>query len=643
MGEPGDAELRAMLPALRCDVRAMAGASGALQATLPALTADAGAALGSPGNLIAALPALRFAAQASSTHAITLAARFPTLAVRTTARYQSYAVRPVVGSHASPWQYGRAHTTGAQARHESTAHESAPVHSLWQGARIRIDGIESRLAGVLVRSRMSVTARHQGGTAVARRSSARHEDAVRLRAARAVAFESAVRGEWLRRAIGHQDGWRDRHHAAASGYQEALRYAGYIQREGIQSAIARPRRWISFWQPAMRPLPGRHRPPTFEPPATPPCYVPSAHLLFAESPALDGHLLFACEPIAKPISGSIWVPPRKVYVVINDVTLVRWPDGTPVPVLSLSLSLDADSWAWGFEATLPTMAEPLIVPAVGAAPVELIATVNGTAFHVLAENLSRERAFGEASIRISGRGRSATLAAPYAPVIAFANTAPRSARQLMDDVLTFNGVPLGWTVDWALTDWPVPAGVFTRQGTWIEALTDIAHAAGGYVLPHPTEQTLRVRHRYPVAPWDWWDEVTPDIVLPADAVARESLRWIDKPAYNRVFVAGQDVGVLGQVTRSGTAGNVLAPMLVDPLITDAVAARQRGLAVLADTGRKIEVGLRLPVLPETGIIEPGAFVAYQEDGVARLGIVRSTRIEAGLPEVWQTLGVESHA
>lgn len=55
------------------------------------------------------------------------------------------------------------------------------------------------------------------------------------------------------------------------------------------------------------------------------------------------------------------------------------------------------------------------------------------------------------------------------------------------------------------------------------------------------------------------------------------------------------------------------------------------------------VALRLPVLPETGIIEPGAFVAYQDGGVARLGIVRSTRIDTGLPEVWQTLGVQSHA
>ena len=77
--------------------------------------------------------------------------------------------------------------------------------------------------------------------------------------------------------------------------------------------------------------------------------------------------------------------------------------------------------------------------------------------------------------------------------------------------------------------------------------------------------------------------------------------------------------------------------------TEADAARQRGIAVLADTGQQIEVSLRLPVLAETGIIEPGAFVEYQDGSVTRLGLVRSTQIEAGMPEVWQTLGVQSHA
>ena len=97
------------------------------------------------------------------------------------------------------------------------------------------------------------------------------------------------------------------------------------------------------------------------------------------------------------------------------------------------------------------------------------------------------------------------------------------------------------------------------------------------------------------------------------------------------------------MTRSGTAGDLLAPMVVDALITEAAVARQRGLAILSDTGRQIEVSLNLPVLLDTGIIEPGAFVQYRDAGVDRIGLVRSTQVQAGFPEVWQTLGVQTYA
>ena len=30
---------------------------------------------------------------------------------------------------------------------------------------------------------------------------------------------------------------------------------------------------------------------------------------------------------------------------------------------------------------------------------------------------------------------------------------------------------------------------------------------------------------------------------------------------------------------------------------------------------------------------------YQDGSVTRLGIVRATQVEAGMPEVWQTLGI----
>ena len=84
-------------------------------------------------------------------------------------------------------------------------------------------------------------------------------------------------------------------------------------------------------------------------------------------------------------------------------------------------------------------------------------------------------------------------------------------------------------------------------------------------------------------------------------------------------------------------------MVVDPLITEAAAARQRGLAVLADAGRQIEASLRLPFFQSTGLIEPGAFVEYRDGSLQRLGLVRSTRIDAQIPQVWQTLGIQAYA
>lgn len=622
MSNPGDLILAATLPELSFTATAIPNANAALQSALPALT---------------------FTAQAVTRTDVALVGNFPPLAMLAEARYQSYAVRPITGQNSTRWQHASRHSNGAEDRREATSHLHEASRARWQSAGPWVIGMENRRTSTRVRAFLARQTWHQGAVPVPSGAVLSHADAIRLRTTRKTTFDEAIRTQWLRWVIRHQDGWRDRRLTANSHYQEAQRHAGHSHAEGIRSAVYRRRWWTALWQAAMRPRPGRHPVVPFVPPLPPACYAPNGHLLFSEDVATDGDLLFVCEHYDQPQAGSVPVPIRRMYFVINEVTLTRWPDGTPVPVQGLSLSLDADSWAWGFEATLPLIAESLLLPAEGAAPVELIATVNGTAFHVLAENLSRERVFGDASIRISGRGRSAVLAAPYAPVMAFANTEPRSAQQLMEDVLMFNGIPLGWTVDWALTDWLVPTGVFAKQGTWIEALTTIVGAAGGYLLPHPSEKILRVRHRYPVVPWAWWTEVTPDFVLPVDTVARESLRWIDKSAYNRVFVAGQETGVLGQVTRTGTAGDVLAPMLVDALITQAAAARQRGIAVLSDTGRQIEVTLRLPVLPETGIIEPGAFIAYQDGGVARLGLVRSTRIDAGLPEVWQTLGVQSHA
>ncbi len=558
-------------------------------------------------------------------------------------RYASHTQRPTVGRTSHLWQVAQQTEDGAKQGQQDAAATPAGWKTFWRRTIAAPQGIEHRLPPILA----SLPAQRRTGQQQAQRfhdlTWFAHQDGTYHELARLGLFQNAVR---LRDAtrFRHQDGDRTKRTGRVNLWQTARQLT---QRQGsdFQSASPFVRGWRGRYQDAVQPPPGISIWVIPEPPAPQPCYTPSAHLVFAALAPADRHLLFVCEnhiDPPPPDGEPVVVPVRRVYFVINNVTLHRLPDGLPVPVFSLSLALDAASWTWGFDALLPAAATSLVAPGSNGGPVELVASVNGTPFRVLAESISRERVFGDASIRISGRGRNAVLAAPYAPVMNFQQPQARTARQLMDDVLTLNGIPLGWSIDWGLTDWNVPTGVFTQQGTWMEALVAIASAAGGYLIPHPSDQSIRVRHRYPAAPWDW-GTVTPDFVLPVDAVARESLRWVEKPGYNRVFVSGQDVGVLGQVTRAGTAGDVLAPMVVDALITEAAAARQRGISVLADTGQQIEVSLRLPVLAETGIIEPGAFVEYQDGSVTRLGIVRSTQVEAGMPEVWQTLGVQSHA
>ena len=557
-------------------------------------------------------------------------------------RYYSRTQRPTVGQTAHPWQVARQTEDGSAQGQQDAAATPAGWAAFWRRTLGVPQGIEHRLPPVLAAAPEQRGALHQDATRLQDSTWFAHQDATRFAAVQRGLFQNAgpLRDATLFR---HQDGDRTKR-AGRMIFWQVARLLTQRQGSDFQSASPSLKGWRGRYQDAVPPPPGISVWLVPQPPAPTPCYTPSAHLLFAALAPADSHLLFVCESHINPPPPDgepVVVPVRRVYFVINNVTLFRVSDGAPVPVFNLSLSLDASSWAWGFDAVLPAKAEALVAGNAGG-PVELAASVNGTTFRVLAESISRERTFGDASIRISGRGRNAVLAAPYAPVMTFSNTEGRTARQLMDDVLTVNGIPLGWAVDWGLTDWNVPANAFAQQGSWIDALTAIAGAAGGYLIPHPSAQTIRVRHRYPVAPWGW-STVTPDFVLPVDSVARESLRWLEKPAYNRVFVSGQDVGVLGQVTRAGTAGDVLAPMVVDPLITEAAAARQRGLAMLADTGHQLEVSLRLPVLAETGIIEPGAFVEYQDGSVTRLGIVRATQVEAGMPEVWQTLGVQGYA
>ena len=588
---------------------------------------------------------LRFAGRASSIIPCTVSVVFPEMTFASTVLYQSKTQRPTVARVVSPWSTGAGtREIGVSAAHTLANRAPLGSQSLWStGLASRVGASAPQYSAIRHDSYVltgfdSALHRRMEPSGLLFQSA---DHAVRLRIANAFQVAdrlgaSRVRDFFnvgLRRSSPFTALWnrgaahRLRASSSAGGAWQSNR--GWQQR--FQNAWVPRAGSTSVAGPVI-------------PPARDPCYLPDTHLLFDLMWTSDTGLVFICERHATPLPPhtTVVVPIRRIYMVVNNASLHRVDGNIELPTLSMTLGLDVDSWTWSFSAALPGRALANLEPAGNGSPVEVEAVINGTAFRALVESIERTREFGTNDLRISGRGKTALLDAPYAPIQSFTNTQARTAQQIMGDVLTFNGVPLGWSVDWGLADWSIPAGVFNHQGTYIGALNKIAGAAGGYVQPHAANQTLKILPRYPTVPWEW-GSVVADFQLPVDATSRESMRWLEKPAYSRVFVSGQEVGVLGQVTKGGTAGEVLAPMVVDPLVTSAIAARQRGISILADTGRQIEVSLRLPVLVETGIIVPGAFVDYQDGGVSRRGLVRSTQVQAGLPEVWQTLGVQTYA
>lgn len=465
-----------------------------------------------------------------------------------------------------------------------------------------------------------------------------------VRQVRDVRWQEALRMRLDPYSVRFQQGRRVRTHSEQSFQQGIFIETGIYTwfGHGRHTTFARDTRY----QQARRPPIGRRVPPVVPP--EDPCYLPPAgnavELRFFDPWAENAHLVFRCEthgPGPNP-GDTIIVPVRKVYIVINSSSLSRVDDGTPIECLGLSFKLDYQSWTWDFSAELPLRELDKVAPDMEGTPTAVQVMVNGQAYRMLVESRGRSRAFNQGAIAISGRGINAMLDAPNAPIMNFANTADRTAQQLLGDILSYSGVPLpDWTIDFQLEDYLIPAGTWTHQGTHISALNDVVTALGGYVQPHAWDKIMIAAHQYPTTPWHWAD-LTPDYELPVDVTTNEGIEWLQKARYNRVFVGGMKNGILGQVTRTGTAGDLVAPMAQHAVITNAIAARQRGRAIISDVGNQARVSLKLPVLPLTGIITPGKTVRYVDESEERVGYVRSVSVDVAMPEIFQTLVVETH-
>lgn len=305
-----------------------------------------------------------------------------------------------------------------------------------------------------------------------------------------------------------------------------------------------------------------------------------------------------------PPGSTIIIPPMEAYFMIPALTIVRTSDSADLNAIDATLKLDIGSYAWSLDATIPREQLALVDPATNSEPVPITVNVNGYSWACIVEGYTDNRKFGGTGCKIRGRGPSALLGAPYAPLTSFSSGAAADA-----STLATNLMPTGWTLTWSTQDWLVPAGLFTyADAAPIDALAQLANAVGACIVPAQTAQSLTVQPLYPTSPWNW-SSATPYADVPASFICELAGQWEGnfKTDYNGIYVSGQNSGIVGLVKLTGTAGDVLLPTVTDQLLCVQAANVERGRIELAKASKRKTETHRTLLLPPGGSGNPGVF------------------------------------
>lgn len=310
---------------------------------------------------------------------------------------------------------------------------------------------------------------------------------------------------------------------------------------------------------------------------------------------------------------------QRTYIMKPSITCKRIGDDLNVLITSFSYNLARGQFC--ATGSLKFCSRIDMERAVGN---ELSIMVNGYEFIVICEQPSKNMSFGNNSYSAQFRSRFAELSEPYTRATNYTNQTPKTLAGIMSDVLTNTG----WTLDNQMTDYAIPANVFSYRGlTPAAALLSIAKSVGAILDIDEVNKVVSIIPEWPVNPWQV-DDAVADLVLNESLLLEHNTRTITQTEQNAVFVRGEQEGVACKVIRAGTEGNLFANDVIDPLITDNQAARQRGTCELARSGNKEESTIRTKLTANVPPIRPGMLIGIRYNSLLYKATTDSLSITA---------------
>lgn len=337
--------------------------------------------------------------------------------------------------------------------------------------------------------------------------------------------------------------------------------------------------------------------------------------------------------------------PIKVITVTNTVTIVRTPDNMPIVARSVTVAGDLDSPLWTVQiAGIDAPSLALLKPGPSGEPRRVRVTINGHAWAFLIEAYTEANQFGANQYTARGRSITAVLTRDYAPARTRTQTAARNANQLADEELDGTG----YTVDWQGPTWLVPGGLWSyADQAPLDALRSIAEACGCVLQSHQTDPVVRIIPAFRARPWVW-TITSPDVDIVDDYTLSRNTGTAMGVRHNFVEVRGETTGgIRGEVSITGTGGDIPLPQVSHPLITAYAAAEARGIYELSRVGPIGRVSVDLPLFGPTaapGLVLPGMLPRLSGELMTRaLGVsIAAATADNGLLTVRQSIELERH-
>lgn len=352
-----------------------------------------------------------------------------------------------------------------------------------------------------------------------------------------------------------------------------------------------------------------------------------------------------------PLSLTCWhddpplsIPNLRSYIVHNVITATI--GGIAVNLLSFNIKTDLNSYCWQGNIDITAkdydkIKHKLDVPR-GSEPM-VIAVVNGKPLAFIAEEQQRSRKFAQHSHSLSGRSVTARLGADYA--ISQGGLIDQASYVSQIVAQQLNGLSVS-LLDWGINDWLVPAGAYSvANKTPIAVISDIAAAGGGFVTSDPSQATLSVKPRWPVAAWQL-ASATPDVIVPIDVISDISDKKRTNPRYNTVLLNSASEG--GEVYRQTQGRDAASPTQDHSLYTDRDAIVPAGTAILSDSGIHGDYTLKMRWADKYNVqlAELGGIWQINDPEGAWRGVITGVSVDIDrnndVPTVWQTITIDRY-